>query len=272
MNETIATRSPEGDHPHHHHHGPATPTAALRHEHELILRAIALAEGVGGKLVAGEAVERSTLTWLIEFFRTFADKCHHWKEEQHLFPALARRGVPVEGGPIGVMLAEHEEGRRLLRLMAEGSDREAAGAVKAYAALLRAHIDKENGILFPLAEQVLSEAEQQGLADGFDAIEQTMLGSGAHERLVAELLRMEAAATGGEIVVDVRPVAPRDRHPMIFQTFEGLGAGEAFVLVNDHDPKPLYYQFSAERAGQFSWEYLEQGPEVWRVRIGKTAA
>ncbi len=69
--------------------------------------------------------------------------------------------------------------------------------------------------------------------------------------------------------VDVRQIAPRDRHPLIFQTFEGLKAGESFILVNDHDPKPLYYQFQAEREGQFSWEYLEQGPEVWRVRIGR---
>ena len=69
--------------------------------------------------------------------------------------------------------------------------------------------------------------------------------------------------------VDVRQIAPRDRHPLIFQTFEGLKSGESFILVNDHDPKPLYYQFQAEREGQFAWEYLEQGPEVWRVRIGR---
>lgn len=70
--------------------------------------------------------------------------------------------------------------------------------------------------------------------------------------------------------LDVRQIPPPRRHPMIFQTFEALQAGEAFVLVNDHDPKPLYYQFQAERRGQFTWEYLEQGPEVWRVQIGKT--
>jgi hybrid cluster-associated redox disulfide protein len=69
--------------------------------------------------------------------------------------------------------------------------------------------------------------------------------------------------------IDVRTIAPRERHPLIFATFDALRAGEAFLLVNDHDPKPLYYQFSAERQGQFSWEYLEQGPETWRVRIGK---
>jgi uncharacterized protein (DUF2249 family) len=69
--------------------------------------------------------------------------------------------------------------------------------------------------------------------------------------------------------VDVREIAPRARHPLIFQTFDQLSPGSAFILVNDHDPKPLYYQFAAERANQFEWEYLEQGPEVWQVRIGR---
>lgn len=70
-------------------------------------------------------------------------------------------------------------------------------------------------------------------------------------------------------ILDVREITPRERHSLIFQTFAGLLAGTAFVLVNDHDPKPLYYQFSFEHAGQFTWDYEEQGPEVWRVRIGK---
>ena len=69
--------------------------------------------------------------------------------------------------------------------------------------------------------------------------------------------------------IDVRTIAPRERHPLIFRTFGDLAAGEALQLVNDHDPKPLYYQLQAEHPGAFHWEYLEQGPEVWRVRIGK---
>jgi uncharacterized protein (DUF2249 family) len=67
--------------------------------------------------------------------------------------------------------------------------------------------------------------------------------------------------------VDVRNVAPRDRHPLIFSTFRRLTGGQAFELVNDHDPKPLHYQFQAELPGQFSWDYLQAGPEAWRVRI-----
>ncbi len=69
--------------------------------------------------------------------------------------------------------------------------------------------------------------------------------------------------------LDVRQIAPPRRHTLIFETFGSLQPGEAFELINDHDPKPLYYQFKAERDGQFTWDYQEQGPEVWRVRIGK---
>lgn len=82
------------------------------------------------------------------------------------------------------------------------------------------------------------------------------------EGLIAELDSPE--------VLDVRALTPRERHPKIFETFDHLEAGEAFILVNDHDPKPLYYQFFFERAGAFAWRYLEEGPEVWRVEIRKT--
>ncbi len=70
-------------------------------------------------------------------------------------------------------------------------------------------------------------------------------------------------------IVDVRPIPPYQRHPMIFNTFFSLTSGQSMQLVNDHDPKPLYYQFAAELAGQFEWTYLESGPTVWRVEIKK---
>ncbi len=68
-------------------------------------------------------------------------------------------------------------------------------------------------------------------------------------------------------IVDVRTIVPRDRHPLIFSAFDALAVGESFVLINDHDPKPLYYQFLHERPGQFEWIYVEEGPERWEVRI-----
>ena len=79
-------------------------------------------------------------------------------------------------------------------------------------------------------------------------------------------------AQATSFLVDVRTIAPRERHPLIFSTFRGLQPGQAMELVNDHDPRPLYYQFAAEIPGAFSWEYLEQGPETWRVAITRTAA
>ena len=71
--------------------------------------------------------------------------------------------------------------------------------------------------------------------------------------------------------LDIRPIIPREKHPTIFSTFEALNIGETFQLLNDHDPKPLYYEMEAERKGTFEWKYVEQGPEVWRVNIKKIA-
>lgn len=69
--------------------------------------------------------------------------------------------------------------------------------------------------------------------------------------------------------VDVRDMIPRERHPLIFRTFDAMETGDAFELINDHDPKPLYYQFQMERPGEIEWEYLEEGPETWRVKVTK---
>lgn len=72
-----------------------------------------------------------------------------------------------------------------------------------------------------------------------------------------------------ERTLDVRNEPPAGRHPLIFETLEALDPGMGFELINDHDPKPLYYQLAAEQPGAFTWEYLEEGPLVWRVRIGR---
>ncbi len=72
-----------------------------------------------------------------------------------------------------------------------------------------------------------------------------------------------------DATLDVRPLPPARRHALIFETYEQLRPGQGFMLVNDHDPKPLRYQFEAEHTGAYTWDYLEEGPEVWRVRIGR---
>lgn len=69
--------------------------------------------------------------------------------------------------------------------------------------------------------------------------------------------------------LEVRHLPPAERHELIFKTYYDLSPGEAFILINDHDPKPLYYQFHFEHPDEFIWEPIESGPEVWRVRIGK---
>lgn len=73
------------------------------------------------------------------------------------------------------------------------------------------------------------------------------------------------------VTIDVRDILPRKRHPLIFGIFDALPLGHAMLLTNDHDPKPLFYQFQAESTGLFSWDYIERGPTCWQVRIGKTA-
>jgi uncharacterized protein (DUF2249 family) len=83
---------------------------------------------------------------------------------------------------------------------------------------------------------------------------------------------MPSTSEASADVVDVRTLIPAQRHAKIFQLVGQLQPGKSFVLVNDHDPKPLYYQLEAEHPKQFSWEYLERGPQVWRVEIGKLQA
>ncbi len=93
--------------------------------------------------------------------------------------------------------------------------------------------------------------------------------------VTAEPIAFSTRATTGESaddILDVRALAPAQRHESIFAAYSALGTGDGFVLVNDHDPKPLFYQFEAEHAGEHTWEALEEGPAVWRVRIGRVGA
>jgi hemerythrin-like domain-containing protein len=131
------------------------------------------------------------LNQLIEFFIIFVDKCHHGKEEELLFPALEAIGVQRDGGPIGVMLAEHQQGRDYVQKMKEAisqyneGNRDAAGKLvrnaRGYIALLSQHIDKENNVLFPIGDNRLSEEKKAELWEGFETIETQKIGVGKHE-------------------------------------------------------------------------------------------
>jgi len=169
-----------------------TPTETLRHEHEIIRLVLNGVHRGASSLAATLQGDPQWLDTIVDFVRTFADRCHHAKEEKHLFPRLRERGVPGEGGPIGAMLAEHEQGRAFIRRVAEaaaaarGGDQPALEAASrnllGYVELLRGHIAKENDILFPLADRVLTEEDQRELAEAFDRVEAEELGEGVHER------------------------------------------------------------------------------------------
>lgn len=182
-----------------------TATETLRREHDTILRMLDATEEVVRQLDAGLAVEPRILDGLLEFFRLFADQCHHGKEEDLLFPKLQEKGMPREMGPIGVMLHEHEQGRALVRQMTEAaadygkSDASAAArwsaAAFGYATLLREHIFKENNILFVMAERMLTADEQQALFLLFEQVETQKMGAGTHERLHALMDELLASIT-----------------------------------------------------------------------------
>jgi hemerythrin-like domain-containing protein len=176
-------------------------TQQLRDEHEGIKVAIAVLDRLAGDLEAGRAVEVDDLDNLVDFIKTFADRCHHGKEEDLLFPALEKVGIPKEGGPIGVMLAEHTHGREFARAMSDAlpglregdaSARQAfASAAHGYARLLTEHIEKENNILFCMAEQHLAQEAHAALSEGFERVEQERIGPGVHERYHALLDRLQ---------------------------------------------------------------------------------
>src|SRR3989304_91377 len=105
----------------------ATATEILRKEHDAILRMLEVTEQVAEQLARGEQVAPQTLNGLLEFFRLFADQCHHGKEEDLLFPKLQQKGMPREAGPIGVMLLEHDQGRAFVRQMAQAAEEYAKG-------------------------------------------------------------------------------------------------------------------------------------------------
>jgi hemerythrin-like domain-containing protein len=172
-------------------------TDELRAEHEGVRVMLSVIRAICRRLGTDEAVDPSDLPKVIEFLSVFVDRCHHGKEEDLLFPALEAAGVARDGGPIGVMLAEHAEGRELIRAMREALERwdvdppEArrtfAARALAYADLLEEHIGKENGVLFVAAEAMLTPEADGELAAGFEAIERERIGAGKHEEFHALL-------------------------------------------------------------------------------------
>ena len=183
------------------------PIDELKMEHQAVKMTLRVLETLCGKMEQhGEAVDVHHIDQLLEFFSVFVDQCHHGKEEELLFPALEAAGVAREGGPIGVMLEEHERGREYVREMKSMLSEYRAGAAsgasgfigeaRGYIYLLNQHIDKEDNVLFPLAERQLSEAKKAELAGGFEKIEVDKIGVGRHEAFHKILDQLERAYLG----------------------------------------------------------------------------
>ena len=173
------------------------PTEVLTAEHRTIERVLDVLEKLSTR-----PVEDSLDSWrkALDFFSHFADQCHHYKEEQVLFPAMEERGIPRDGGPIGMMLMEHEDGRSYVRAMLGAiplveRKNEAAKEIlidkaKAYLRLLREHIQKEDDVLFRIADEVIPADEQKALLRAFEEHEAKEMGKGVHEKylnLIEEL-------------------------------------------------------------------------------------
>lgn len=168
-----------------------SPMEVLETEHHVIQKMVGamavLAEGLG----AGHEPPVEMLRNIVQFMRTFADTCHHGKEEAHLFPCLETRGVPARGCPIGVLVHEHERGRTLVAQLAQAIDAYASGTVPAKDAateplrglieLYPSHIWKEEYLLFPMSHKVLSAADQQQLLGKFAEVD-AAIGPEVHQR------------------------------------------------------------------------------------------
>jgi hemerythrin-like domain-containing protein len=172
-------------------------------EHRVIEGVLGALESLADSAAREEKVDREIVAEFARFFREFADRCHHGKEEKQLFVVLADVGLSPEQGPIAVMMAEHEEGREHVRALAalgagDGplSRKERDDLIihaSGFAVMLRDHIHKEDTVLFPMAESRLGAQALADLAEGFRAFEQDVMGAGKHEQLHGLADRLLAA-------------------------------------------------------------------------------
>ena len=183
-------------------HG-GSPTQILMEEHEVILQALDALQKRLDAMQEPTAADRAFFEKAVEFLRGFADTCHHGKEETLLFTRMGERGFPTQGGPIAVMLSEHQAGRAFIRGLAEaaariGTDPKAGDEIcnngYGYITLLRNHIAKENQVLFPMADRTLSAEDQRDLQHAFERFEREETGAGVHERMLGLLAELQAGA------------------------------------------------------------------------------
>jgi len=176
------------------------PTEQLKEEHNAIKLMLRILESSCYRLEAGEEVSAEHLEQMLDFVKVFVDKCHHGKEEDLLFPAMEEAGIP-RAGPIGVMLAEHEQGREYVKAMTnafvkyKAGDQQASAKIvenaRAYTSLLNQHIQKEDNILYRMADMRIPEQKQHELLDAFEKIERERIGVGKHEEFHRLLEQLE---------------------------------------------------------------------------------
>jgi len=175
-------------------------TQQLKDEHEGIKLMLNIMEAISNNLDQGKELNINHFGKILDFIKGFADKCHHGKEEDILFPDLIHHGLSKEGGPISVMLHEHQLGRDHIKALSsafnefkDGNKRsinDIISSSRSYVELLRNHIEKENNILFMMADRVLDEKEQGKVFDDFEKLEIKKIGPGKHEeyhKLLKEL-------------------------------------------------------------------------------------
>ncbi len=187
---------------------------------------------------------------------------HARAEQRYFYPAVDHL-VRDHGRATATMEIDHEAIAGHARAVAEAVERlrvvkerrsrmEARSALRdallRLEAVLAVHLEKEERVYLPLITAHLSSGEQRDLAERMHGVE---------------------ATPHAPIEIDARRVPQRERHPRIFDAFDRLAVGDSFVLLSDHDPRPLSYQFETKRPDAFTWEYLERGP-LWRVRITRT--
>jgi len=170
-------------------------TDILQEEHRVILRVLQCLSAAADRAEKEAGLDVESIPKMLEFFRGFADRCHHGKEEAHFFPVARQRGVGCAPASLDSLRAEHEEGRGHIRVMEEELGAAGRGDSQAtarflqharqYVQLLTDHIGKEDHCLFPTADTLLSTADHEALAKAFEEVEQQEMGAGTHERFHA---------------------------------------------------------------------------------------
>jgi len=192
------------------------PTEVLANEHRVIELVLDCLDAMAARSEREGSLDETSARQAIDFFRSFADRCHHGKEENQLFPLMELRGFDPNAGPTAVMRHEHVQGRGYIAEMERAVPGAASGeeaahaqwlrAARGYSAMLREHIKKEDHCLFPMAEHGLSPADQEELARRFERVERDEIGPGVHERYLtlAESLADRFGVSKAEVLGQAR--------------------------------------------------------------------